>query len=129
MDLADKIIASNDSNNEPFKVDEFGLPIPETVNQDYIVARILSQKRIFYKLHGDLYVDGELIKPSISNIVWLNNGADKYISGKNITIIWKRLLECVHEFERKYIRITNELIWNRETAEIEYWYNRYKKGK
>lgn len=129
MDLADRIIDINNRENEPFEVDEFGLPMPDEVNQDYIVARILSQKYNIYKIQGELFVDGELVKPSISNLVWLNHGPNKYICGKNLTLIWKRLLECVHEYDRKYIRITDEIVWNREESCMEYWFNRYKKGK
>lgn len=129
MNLADKIIEAKDEQSLPFSVDELGLPMPDKTNQEYIVARILSQKRNIYKIKGDLFVDGELVKPSVANVIWLNHGGDKYINGNTLTLIWRRLLECVHEFDRRYIRITDEIVWDREKSQLEYWYNRQNRGK
>ena len=126
-----------------YGIDETGLPVPKPVNASYIVMRIIGNLNI-YQLNGEFFVDKRRYKQTAQSLIALTgkprlvvledvveNEEEKkrelsetmWRQVKNVInsehgLIWEKLREMVPQFNKRYIRINNMLVWDRETCEI-----------
>lgn len=137
MDLADKIIdiANNGSKEySEYGIDELGLPVPYPLNCDYIVARIMARSDSFFRIGNDAFVNRTLVKNNASSIsiycgeikiaLWKNDalkdkwkGATTFIN-RECHMIYSRILELFPEYDRRYIEVVDNLIWDREKTDF-----------
>lgn len=125
-----------------YGIDETGIPIPKPVNSAYIVARIIGNINI-YQLSGEFYVERRRYKQTAQNLIALCGRPrvvlfedeigdkdsqheinemiwkqTKSVINSEHGLIWERLREVVPQFNKRYIRINNLLVWDKEQAEI-----------
>lgn len=132
--LADQIIEANTSPKEappaffgiPLdlpEVDECGLQTMDSL--DYFVARMIAYNYKFDK-DGHLHLrdDGHIWKGNS----WVAENTDnlyriarwtKPIKPYQREAIWRRAREVLPKFSRDKFVITDNLVWNRETCELE----------
>lgn len=121
MGIANDIISSM-KEQEELEYDDVGLPMPDTPNNAYIVARIIAQHNShMYKVGDTIYYKGKAMSNKIKdNLVILNGKADPLIRGDNCLLIWERLKELTPKYDNTLIKITDGIWWNRKTASVEY---------
>lgn len=126
-----------------YGIDETGLPVPKPVNASYIVMRIIGNLNI-YQLGGEFYVGQRRYKQTAQNLIALsgrphlvmfedvedndketqhNMDETMWKQMKNTInsehgLIWEKLRETVPQFNKRYIRINDQLVWDKETSEI-----------
>lgn len=137
--LADRIINANSAANggrkgERFfdidfpEIDEYGLPTKDSV--DYFVARVMYIDR--WSDYGHLH-----FRPNDDHVwqgdQWIaENSENLYrlaewpyaIKPYQKELIWKRLREVLPTLSRGKYVVTDDLVWNRETATLEEVKNR-----
>jgi len=151
MDLADKLIAQNQAEEKKkangfaphHGIDETGLPVPNPVNADYVVMRIIGNINI-YQMGGEFYVGKQRYKQTSQSIIALT-GRPRLIVFENVRpddkdkqhetnevmwkqmksvinseagLIWEMLRKMVPHYNKRYIRINDQLVWDRETTDI-----------
>lgn len=147
MDLADRIIAQNQTEERKreyaphYGIDETGIPIPKPVNADYVIMRIIGNKNI-YKIGDGFYVDRHLYKQTSQSLIALCSRPkiavfdddldddakheENEIMWKQVKstinsehgLIWDKLRDMVPPFNKRYLRINRQLVWDRELADI-----------
>lgn len=146
MGLADEIIKNNSDQNRECNdvgIDDLGFPAPQTPNTDYVVARILARDKTLFKLNGSVYSNRKQIIrenniPAPKQILFMC-GEPKIIcprasatpaelakwSAKVIhvintyaPIIYERLYEMIPQYNKRYIQITDNLIWDKEKGDF-----------
>ena len=147
MDLADRIIAQNQTEEKRreyaphYGIDETGIPIPKPVNADYIIIRIIGNKNI-YKIGDRFYVDRHEYRQAAQSLIALCgrpkivvfeeelDDDSKHEANENMWkqvkstinsehgLIWDRLRDMVPQFNKRYLRINKQLVWDRELADI-----------
>lgn len=147
MDLADRIIAQNQTEERKreyaphYGIDDTGIPIPKPVNADYVIMRIIGNKNI-YKIGDRFYVDRYLYRQTSQSLIALcgrpkivafdddldddakhnaNEDMWKQVKGtinSEHGLIWDRLRDMVPTFNKRYLRINRQLVWDRELADI-----------
>ena len=126
-----------------YGIDETGIPIPKPVNADYVIMRIIGNVNI-YKLGDEFFVDKRKYKQNSQSLIALCGRPDiilfENIDGddkdaqyeakesmwkqmKNTInsehgLIWEKMRDIVPPFNKRYLRINRELVWDRETSEI-----------
>lgn len=105
--------------------DELGLEVWDNV--DYYVARALLISRRdrpsefstnqVYTREGRVFVGNEELEENSRNIYRLVEGGRKFTPWE-VVCFWKKLRQCAPEFTRRYIQISEHLIWDRVTGEI-----------
>ena len=149
MDLADQLIAKNKSEEKRrtfaphYGIDETGLPVPNPINADYVVMRIISNINI-YQTGGEFFVGKQRYKQTSQSIIALT-GRPKLIVFEDIDsddrdkqreenenmwkqmknvinsesgLIWEMMRKMVPVYNKRYIRINDQLVWDRETTDI-----------
>lgn len=126
-------------------IDDTGFPWPNPVNAQAVAARLFFKHgkkdglTNIFKVDDDIFVGKRKItqnrstllslydKPTI--VVWANYGENmrdtdvlwrqiKRTIGSEWPIIWKIVLEIAPEYNRDYIRITDDLIWGKDEADV-----------
>ena len=126
-----------------YGVDETGLPVPKPVNADYVVARIIGNLNI-YQIHGEFYHDKYRYKQTNQSLIALTgrprlilfddidqDDKDKQheanenmwkqmksVINSESGLIWEMLRKMVPQYNKRYIRINDQLVWDREAADI-----------
>ena len=134
MDLADRVIAANQSKLSSGKadtaffgvelpeVDEYGLPTVDSV--DYFIARIIMIDQGATDGHLHLRNDGHIWKGHR----WVSENQDNLyrlaewrypIKVWQKEAIWKRLREVLPSLSRDKYVVTDSLVWNRREARLE----------
>lgn len=126
-----------------YGIDETGLPVPKPINADYVVMRIISNINI-YQTGGEFFVGKQRYKQTSQSIIALT-GRPKIIvfeevdsddmdkqretnetmwkQMKNVInsesgLIWEMMRKMVPVYNKRYIRINDQLVWDRETTDI-----------
>lgn len=119
-------------------IDETGFPWPNPVNADSVVARIYSRygENNIYMLGDDIYINHEKMFPRSSSvlavcgkpkiIMWVTDDQDYDEFWKQVkrtintewSLIVARLKEITPQYDRKYIRIINNLVWGKDESDI-----------
>lgn len=137
MSLADRIIDMGSGGAEPdyFGIDERGIPAPCPLNHHYVVARIVSEYPCLYRRGGEIYVNNKLVERNVDNIfilcgrprivLWNGNNFKKQWEGaidreikRDRAIIWSLLYEMIPDHNKRYIRVTDTLVWDKEKADF-----------
>lgn len=126
MDLAEQLIQASNSNFE--NTDELGLPTADTV--DYLVARAIYRNALakekddriglLHKRDGVIFLGKSPIAETADNayrLVLPRKSIRKY----EVSIFWERLREVLPEESKKKIIVSEHLLWNIETGELEYY--------
>lgn len=126
-----------------YGIDETGIPIPKPVNSDYIVMRIIGNVNM-YRIGNEFYVDKRHYKKGSQSLIALcgkpiivlhedidpDDKEAQYIATDNMWrqvkntinsehgLIWEKLRDMVPQFDKRYIRINGQLVWDREKSEI-----------
>lgn len=125
-----------------YGIDETGLPVPKPINADYVVMRIIGNVNI-YKAGNDFFVGRRSLRQSSQSLIALT-GRPKIIifddesldedgkreenenmwkQMKNVIntesgLVWEMLRKMVPVYNKRYIRINDQLVWDRETTDI-----------
>ena len=146
MGLADEIIKQNtiqEVENNSIGIDELGFPAPKVPNVDYVVARILAKDETLFKLNGAIYSHRkQIIRESqipTSKQLFLMCGEPKIIvpdensSEEGIykwvemtirliktrsPVIYGRLYDLVPKYNKRYIQVTDGIIWDKEKGDF-----------
>lgn len=135
MDLADKIIKNSKVEDYPeYGIDELGLPVPKPLSCDYIVARIIVKSTFFFQIDGKVFINRKLLKNNVSDtaiacgepriILWKDESDREKWKGVTAFIkreqpmIYARMLELFPEYDRRYIEVVDNLIWDTEKSEF-----------
>jgi hypothetical protein len=126
-----------------YGIDDTGLPVPKPVNASYVVMRIMGNLNM-YQIGGEFYIGRRRYKQTAQNLIALTGRPhlvtfddidedDKvkqhetdeimWKQMKNIInsergLIWERLREVIPHFNKRYLRINEQLVWDRETSDI-----------
>ena len=132
--LAEQIINANNGGNkqqEKFfgiqldlpEVDDCGLPTMDTL--DYFVARMIAYNYKFDKdghLHmrndGHIWKGNKWVAENTDNLYRLARWS-KPIKPYQREAIWRRTREVLPRLSRDKLVVTDNLVWNRETGELE----------
>ena len=125
--------------------DELGFEWPNPVNSEAVVASVLCRyddiKGVccIYRVGDDLFVNGKKVKQTSAGllgllsqphiVLWTNydpNNQDelkvwkqiKHIVATEYPIVFNRLLELVEEYNRRYIRVSKNYVWDTENSEF-----------
>lgn len=132
--LADKIINSkhrSGNNIPPFfgieldlpEYDECGLPTSDTL--EYFVARLIAYDQKDTDGHLHMRDDGRIWK----GYSWIAENTDnlyriakwtKPIKPYEREIIWKKVREVLPNLSKDKLVVTDNLVWNRKEAKLEY---------
>lgn len=141
MSLADKIINRQhleENDYIEFGIDEVGIPVPKPLNSEYIVARIIAKSSVYYKINDTVFIDKERLNGKISNttrevailcgepriILWKDDSSRLEWRGvssiikKESMMIYARLLELAPEFDKRRIKVTDNLMWDCKKADF-----------
>lgn len=150
--LVDRIIARNNAEQRAeetgdpittqWGIDEAGFPIPNPVNVDAIVARIIMRHGTVFRIGDALFVDRKKVQTNSSGmpnaatiialcgkpkiILWGTDERDldklwrqmKRLISNDWPIIWHRLLEVAPKYDRKYIQIMDGYVWGVDEADL-----------
>lgn len=139
--LADKIINRLDQPPEEdehyWGIDELGIPVPKPVNISYVIARVFAQHENIFHIHNEVFIDRTPVRKNSHTllsvcgrleIVSSPNGIEKgsvepWIEMKRIIngeypLVWKKIIELSPIYDRKYIKITDHLAWDKDGADI-----------
>lgn len=138
-----KSIAKKENGFAPhYGIDETGLPIPKPVNADYVVMRIIGNVNI-YMAGGDFFIGRRTLRQSSQSLIALtgrpklvvfddesldddgkreeNENMWKQMKGvinSESGLIWEMMRKMVPVYNKRYIRINDQLVWDRETTDI-----------
>ena len=125
-----------------YGIDETGLPIPKPVNASYVVMRIIGNLNI-YQISGEFYVGHRRYRQTAQTLIALT-GRPRIVVFEDIDndkdaqheaneamwkqmkntinsehgLIWEKLREMVPQFSKRYLRINDQLVWDKTTSEI-----------
>ena len=125
-----------------YGIDETGLPVPKPINADYVVMRIIGNVSI-YRAGEDFFVGRRTLRQNSQALIALT-GRPKLIifddesldedgrreenenmwkQMKNVInsesgLIWEMMRKMVPVYNKRYIRINDQLVWDRETTDI-----------
>lgn len=139
--LADKVINRLEqplAEKEPYwGIDELGIPVPRPVNIAYIIARVFAQHENIFHIHNEVFIDRRPIQKNNYTLLSLCGRLEivsapdeenktniepwsetkKIIKGE-YPLIWKKIIELSPVYDRKYIKITDHLAWDKDEADI-----------
>lgn len=146
--LADRVIEQNERNSnrvhsDQWGIDEIGFPWPRPVSAMAVACRVLAKygntDRLF-RVGDDIYIDRKKInrknspnlmalcgRPEI--ILWADesdiNAQDaefwtqvKHVINTEAPIVWADIISMAPEYNRDYIRITDNMIWDVNNANV-----------
>lgn len=139
--LADKVIDRLEqapAKDEPYwGIDELGIPVPKPVNISYVVARVLVQHENIFRIHDKVFVRRKPVQKNSQTLLSLcgrlelavspdgnnNDSIEPWAQAKRIInkehpLVWKRIVELIPVYDRKYIKITDHLAWDKDEADI-----------
>ena len=139
--LADKVIdrlEQTPADDEPYwGIDELGIPVPKPVNIAYIVARVLARNENVFHIYGEVFVDRKPVQQTSkvllalcgrATVVSVPDGESKKniepwaqtkaIINREYPLVWERIKESTPVYDRKYIKITDHLVWDKDEADI-----------
>lgn len=139
--LADKVISRLEqpsAREEPYwGIDELGIPVPRPVNIAYIIARVFAQHENIFHIHNEVFINRKPVQKNNHallslcgrlEIVSAPDGGDKgdiepWAEAKKIIngeypLVWKKIVELSPIYDRKYIKITDHLAWDKDEADI-----------
>lgn len=130
---------------EQWGIDDTGFPWPNPVNAQAVAARLFFRHGKkdglinIFKINDDIFIDKKKMtqnrntllslydRPTI--VVWANYADEmrdqemlwrqiKRVIGSEWPIVWKTVLEIAPEYNRDYIRITDDLVWGKDEADV-----------
>lgn len=133
------------SNPDQWGIDDSGFPWPNPVNAQAVAIRVFSKwgKKDgidnVYKIEDDIYINRKRVrqdrptllslyeKPSI--VVWANSDKAlqsedelwsqiKKIISSEWPVVWAIIRDVAPEYNRDYIRITNDMVWGKDEADL-----------
>ena len=116
MDLADQLIAANQTKSTP-EVDELGipLPIPQTnrAHYTYLVARAFRRNPHLHTRHNRTQVwnSHTLIQPTLEDIARLTDWVDP-LPRQAVIFIYDKIKELAPQLDEDIIAITPRLAWS-----------------
>ena len=140
--LADMIInqmeRGEDVNNTHWGIDETGLPWPNPVNADAIVARLFSKygRDGIFKIQDGLFINRKMVKKDKSTllalcgkpqiVIWADDEHDyaefwaqiKKVISTEWPIIWATVMEYSDEYNNDYIRVSGTMVWDKNKSDI-----------
>lgn len=139
--LVDKIISRLEqppAEEEPYwGIDELGIPVPKPVNISYVTARVFAQHENIFHIQNEVFIDRKPVRKNNHNLLSLcgrleivssPNGIEKgnvepWVEMKKIIngeypLVWKKIIELSPVYDRKYIKITDHLAWDKDEADI-----------
>lgn len=124
VNLADKVIEANkEEKTKDEGLDEYGLPIMDTV--DYMVARIImiDQQAIGGNLHlrddGHIWQGNQWIAENLDNLYRLAKW-EKSIPVWKRAQVWQRLREVLPILSKDKFIVADNLIWDRKEAKLKF---------
>lgn len=126
-------------------IDETGFPWPNPVNAQAVAARLFFKHGKkngldnIFKIGDDIFIDRKKVtqnKPTLLSlydrpkiVLWANEDVAcqdsealwkqvKSIISSEWPIVWATVRKVAPEYDRNYIRITNNLIWGKDEADI-----------
>ena len=127
--------------------DEVGFPWPNPVNAQAVAARLFFKHGKkngldnIFRIGDDIFIDRKRVaqnKPALLSfydrpkiVLWANEDPDrqdpeelwrqiKQIISTEWPIVWATVRKIAPEYNRDYIRITNNLVWGKDEADILY---------
>lgn len=126
-------------------IDDTGFPWPNPVNSQAVAAGVFFRwgradgLDNIYRIDDDIFIGGKKIqqnrttllslynKPSI--VVWANSSPDrqneeelwaqiKKIISSEWPIVWATVKEIAPEYNRNYIRVTDNIVWGKDESDI-----------
>lgn len=138
-----KSIAKKENGFAPhYGIDETGLPIPKPVNADYVVMRIIGNVNI-YRAGGDFFIGRRTLRQSSQSLIALTGRPKlvvfddesldddgkreenenmwkqmKSVINSESGLIWEMMRKMVPMYNKRYIRINDQLVWDRVETDI-----------
>ena len=125
-----------------YGIDETGLPVPKPINADYVVMRIIGNVGI-YRAGDDFFVGRRTLRQNSQSLIALTGrprliifddesldedgrreeNENMWKQMKNVInsesgLIWEMMRKMVPVYNKRYIRINDQLVWDRETTDI-----------
>lgn len=125
-----------------YGIDETGLPVPKPINADYVVMRIIGNVSI-YRAGDDFFVGRRTLRQNSQALIALtgrpklvifdNESLDedgkreenenmwkqmKNVINSESGLIWEMMRKMVPVYNKRYIRINDQLVWDRENTDI-----------
>lgn len=140
-----KGIEPGTQNPKEWGIDETGFPWPNPVNAQAVAARLFFKHGKkngidnVFKIGDDIFIDRKKVlqnkatllsfydRPKI--VLWANDDPAlqdpealwkqvKSIISSEWPIVWATVRKIAPEYDRNYIRITNNLVWGKDEADI-----------
>lgn len=138
-----KSIAKKENGFAPhYGIDETGLPVPKPVNADYVVMRIIGNVNI-YRAGGDFFIGRRTLRQSSQSLIALTGRPKlvvfddesldddgkreenenmwkqmKSVINSESGLIWEMMRKMVPVYNKRYIRINDQLVWDRVETDI-----------
>lgn len=125
-----------------YGIDETGLPVPKPINADYVVMRIIGNTNM-YRIGNEFFIGKRCLRQTSGTVIAItgrpklvvfndesldNDGKReanenmwkqmKNVVNSESSLIWEMLRKVVPVYNKRYIRINNQLVWDRETTDI-----------
>lgn len=124
VNLADKVIEANKEENiKDEGLDEYGLPIMDTI--DYMVARIImiDQQTIGGNLHmrsdDHIWQGNQWVAENLNNLHKLAKWGHSIPTWKQ-SLVWQRLREVLPILSKDKFVVADNLVWDRKEAKLEF---------
>ena len=132
-------------NPKEWGIDETGFPWPNPVNAQAVAARLFFKHGKkngidnIFKIGDDIFIDRKKVTQNRSTllslydrpkiVLWANEDPTlqdpevlwkhvKSIISSEWPIVWTTVRKIAPEYDRNYIRITSDLIWGKDEADI-----------
>lgn len=130
---------------EQWGIDDSGFPWPNPVNAQAVAVRVFSKwGRVdgvdnIYKIEDDVFLGGKRLhqdRPTLLSlysrpkiVLWANSNPERQDENelwiqikKTISsewpIVWATIRDLAPEYNRDYIRITDDLVWGKEESDL-----------
>lgn len=135
MDFADQLLFAKNRSERRFSrdnvptegVDEFGIPIPYPVTEDYFVARILLRNKGIY--YDEITESKPVIRKANGEAVPINNDSILVLTGVSPSrygfprtewvFIWEKLKEKLPRYDTTCFSIGDGMRWSFEKGILE----------
>lgn len=133
------------SNPDQWGIDDSGFPWPNPVNAQAVAIRVFSKwgrkdgVDNIYKVDDDIFIGRKRVrqdratllslyeKPNI--VLWANSDISlqnenelwaqiKKIISSEWPVVWAIIREVAPEYNRDYIRVTDDLVWGKDEADL-----------
>ncbi len=125
MDLADKIIKSNNSSASPWgELDEYGLPLRASNQLDYTVARIVMRNQRLcvnpddnkiYNLNDPKRLP---LKENGRSVVELSYFDSPFAKGHRSALVFERLRQLLPKADMDSVQVCDGLVFDGETRSL-----------